>query len=97
VLRKTWSISRKKKYTVSRLHNAGRQKSRRGEKLLRGRSRKIAGRQKQPREQAHEEEVGALDHEVLQHHPQEIMLVWEDRQDVVSVAATQHEVELAAA
>jgi hypothetical protein len=59
--------------------------------------KKIAERQKRLRELAHVAEPEALDREVLRHPPPGTTLAWADRQDAVSVAVTQHEVEQVAA
>jgi hypothetical protein len=47
---------KRKRHIVNRLPNAERQRSRRGERLQRGRLKKIVGGQKLHQEQAHEEE-----------------------------------------
>jgi hypothetical protein len=47
---------KRKRHIVNRLPNAERQKSRRRERLQRGRLKRIAGGQKRHQEQAHEEE-----------------------------------------
>lgn len=60
---------RKKKRTVSRLHSAVPPRNRLGEKLRRGRLRKIAGKPRQHQEGGREEEPEVLDRAVLRHRP----------------------------
>jgi len=61
---------RRKRYTASRLHNVGRQTSRRGEKLRLGRSKRIAERLRRLPGQVLEAEAEASGHAVLRHPPQ---------------------------